>query len=840
MQHPSGWFHNGTISSRVFENAAGVVMINVSTMSSYLSEICLGCASDYELSPNMYGLAHILEHMKCKAIPNGLDRWQLQGGAFQNASTNMDRTDFYALLPGSALKQSINIYAEQQSGTYVTAESLAKELPAVINEFERSQTTPMRRIMARLHNLANVTSKFRVHETIGFRDTILNAKPEDLNNFADRYYTTDRATLLLIGNFSDPQYKSEIMNHVHSVWGGLEQTTCQHARNQYDASVQLQNVGNREEIMFVEDPGFNFVASCVPIPRANVDVSIVNSLISNVMNGTTGHLQQLVSGGFVQCVQAQAERTMASTPLFQIVMNCRCDAPRARAELRRVMNVIPTERAFIEGKTRLMNEYTNVFSDASQAAEMIPQLMSYKEGCGALAVHDLATRCAILHDVTYNTFTEAWSIITRRFAVNSSTLIAMTNTTHLKAVPPMVSSPLRWSEPQREFALALLPSKMEWDVTSLGRRLHPIFVSEIHTDKIHICGRLASSSVPYMMYLRHASMQAPSNTSLAFDVKGDHIGFVLTSKWESGYSAAQWLTSIIKADINANLVNQVEFSVNSTYHANPQCAVDFSASSLLQACASSLNVSQASIQRERAYVMKNSTELTLILPSVMRHFGASVDRCHAEMLRIGSVLHTGFRVRPPLFGRPLYEYTPQPAQTNQVNCASSISVCTIMIPCNDLRGLDLASLTVLNAALGGDFNSMLMQHVRLELGLTYSTRSTLQLATTTSPMCVTCTGSFSPQNSVLGTTAIQNVIDTWSRIDEAHFEYGKRVATMRMASLCDIPAYGIGHSQFLRDIGMTHDTWVAAVESVQYADARRVLDQHVHFTSSVTVASTGV
>ena len=840
-QHPPGWYHNGELSSKVFDNNAGVVMINIPTMNSYLSEICLGCASDYELSPNMYGLAHILEHMKCKAIPGGLDRWKLQGGAFQNASTNMDRTDFYALLPGHALKQSINIYAEQQGGNYVTDVQLAAEQPAVLNEWERSNTTCMRRIMARLHNLANVTSKFRVHETIGFKDTIMNATADDLNNFANRFYTTDRASLLLVGNFSDVSFKNDIMSHVHSVWGGLEATTCQHSRNEFDRVVPLTNVGNREELMFVDEPGYNFVATCVPIVRADMDVSIVNLLASYVMNGSTGHLQQLVSGGFVQCVEAQASRTMASTPLFQIAMNCRCDMAQARGTLTKLLHVLPSNEAFVKGKQRLMEVFTNVFSDATQAAEAIPQMMSYNEGCGVLAAHDLVTRCAVLSEVTYEKFTAVWTELARRFSMNASTLLVKSSTDQVKQaqnIAPVVASQLHWSEPHVDVALNLLPTKMTWDLKSLESHMHPIYVNTIHTDKVHVCGRLPSSSVPYMMYLRHACRQPPPNTSVAFDIRGDHIGFALTSKWESSYNATQWLTSIVKADIGNDTIQAVEFSVNDTYHTNPQCAVDYSASSLLTTIPSDLNVSKAILVQQRDRVLRQSTEITLTLPKVMRHLGASVDCCHAEMRRVGSALQSGFRIRAVPINRPLYAYEPQPSQTQKVACKSSISVCTIMLPCDDLRDKDLASLTILNSALGGDFNSMLMQHVRLELGLTYSTSSSIRMATTTSPMCVTCTGSFSPEHSAAGTNAIQSVIQRWSNVEREHFEFGKRVTLMRMASLCDIPAYGIGHSQFLRDIGTTQEKWAAAVQSVEYADVLGVLENHVHFNSAITVAST--
>ena len=168
----------------------------------------------------------------------------------------------------------------------------------------------------------------------------------------------------------------------------------------------------------------------------------------------------------------------------------------------------------------------------------------------------------------------------------------------------------------------------------------------------------------------------------------------------------------------------------------------------------------------------------------------------------------------------------------EVPVESSVSVCTMKIPMGDIRGTDLAGVCIANAALGGDFNSMLMKYVRVEKGLTYSASSSLRL----SPMHLHITSTFSPDKANEGLQAIKHVVNEWKDFSQEQFEYGKRTLSMRMKSLVDIPSYSVHHDALLQHIGNTPEEWEATVNAATYEDVKNAF-QHVHFHNSATVLS---
>ena len=829
--HPSGWFEDGPLRTYVYENGGGIVMVNIPTMRSYLSEISLGCASDYEMSPSTFGLAHVLEHLKCKPTRN-FDRWDAFAGAFQNASTNQARTDFYALLPGSALKQSIDVYVDQQCGNRVTQEHLDQEIHAVLNELERSQVNPMRQINGRLHALANVNTHARYHETIGFRQSITGASVDDLNAFADDYYTMDRACLVLVGDFSDEEFRRGIVDHLDTTWGAIPATTCKLTRTKFDETPNMAP-GCREEIMLVGDPGFNFLGTCVHAPRANDTVSIHNELIAETMNGPDGVLHALVDANVVQCIEANAERSMASQPLFELLMNCKVDTQQARTALMGLLARPASEAQFKAAHTRLLDEYTSALSDVSKVAETLPSMLAYDERCGALAAHDMVARCGVLSGTTYSQFQSAWEALAMAFVRRSFTLHARSG--NMAPQIPHVASPVPWGVADAAWSKKLCPQKMEWDIPKLQRQLHPILVKSAQTNNVHICARLAANSIPYFIYLKQLAQQtSPSSVRCDVAQSGDCINCTCTMDWEHLTSGSRWFVNLIRSEVSPTIVPQVRFNVQNTYHTQPQMAVDFEATSMLYATPKSLDVGESTLQNVRRKMLNQPLEVSLYLPNHVLHVSPNMTGALSQMT------HTFRACRLRLPGtRPQFTHTlPTHAADSTVPLKSSISVCSMILPCASMDVSDLAVLSCLNAAFGGDFRSMLMRHVRLEMGLTYSTHSSLKLATSEAPMHILLTASFAPENYEAGRAAMNDVVRAFQCIPEETFEFGQRMVEMRLASLSDVPSYNVGHQQFLLHLGVGEDEWGDHISKATYADAMRVLSEHVQFDAMVTATST--
>lgn len=816
--HPESWLTTGPIRTRVFENGAGVVCIHIPTMKSYLSEIVFGCASDYELTPNMFGLAHFLEHLKCKPTPGGLDRWDLQSGSYQNASTTNGRTDYYALLPGHALKQSIDIYAQQQMCNEITQAQVDEERFAVLNELQRGQADPMRMIQARVGALSNLHSHEGYHTTIGFEESIMNAKAEDLNDFANKFYTTDRVTYVVAGDFGDHAFRDDIMQYVQNIWGGMPKTTCAHSRLYMKTHTAVQET--TAHTMFVDQPGYNFLMMQIPTVHANDKNSIACEVVATALND--GILREMRESSQVGCAEAAAQRTMARTPTMTIAMNCAGDVQQARSMLLTRMANAPKDWSAYT--TTLRSKYTSVFSDAAKFAELIPESLSFCEGCGALAAHDLIARINVLSELTHDNLNHVWNVVTERLATSCSTVHAISrDLVRLPNMQNMNSARIEWGDTLHS------PEDLSPNIVEYSKRMsadmHPIRFVPVACDQAYLHVRIASQSMGYKHYLRMLTQNAPGSTTCTTQDCGDYCTVVMQCKWEQLKRSTRWFVSALKAQIDAHVAQRTQASM--AMH-TPQAAVDFNAD-VFMGYSSDRNASVQSLRTERQRVIRSPMEITLYAPTSIRG-DIQTHIISAAMTSIIPTLRT-LRLVAPVYGRPQKNTIPDGGHL-AISINSPISVCTIKIPTTDMRGPQLAALSVANAALGGDFNSMLMKEVRVKRGLTYSASSSVRL----SPMHIHITSTFAPERYEAGLQALQDVVQQWKSISREQFKFGQHTVNMRMQSLVDIPQYAIGHDSFLQHIGMDQNSWKQCVEACTHDDVVNIF-AHIHFNKTATVIS---
>ena len=95
------------------------------------------------------GSTHLLEHLMFKGsrkfnTKKGNSVFQtLQSlGARMNATTWLDRTNYFAVLPSEHLETLIEIEADRMRNAYIKEEDRQSEMTVVRNEFERGQNSP--------------------------------------------------------------------------------------------------------------------------------------------------------------------------------------------------------------------------------------------------------------------------------------------------------------------------------------------------------------------------------------------------------------------------------------------------------------------------------------------------------------------------------------------------------------------------------------------------------------------------------------------------------------------------------------------------------------------------
>ena len=99
------------------------------------------------------GATHFLEHLMFK----GTERFNKQQGtsvfnllqrvgAQVNASTWIDRTNYYELMPKEHLPLAVEIEADRMRGALITPDDLEAERTVILNELDRGQNEPLRNL----------------------------------------------------------------------------------------------------------------------------------------------------------------------------------------------------------------------------------------------------------------------------------------------------------------------------------------------------------------------------------------------------------------------------------------------------------------------------------------------------------------------------------------------------------------------------------------------------------------------------------------------------------------------------------------------------------------------
>ena len=105
------------------------------------------------------GYTHILEHMmfkESKLFPSGM--WALERhGAQMNATTYLNRTNYYETMPTSLLCDALQREAARMANPVFRPDALKRELRVVSNEFQRGLNNPWQVINEEMNNsLRNV------------------------------------------------------------------------------------------------------------------------------------------------------------------------------------------------------------------------------------------------------------------------------------------------------------------------------------------------------------------------------------------------------------------------------------------------------------------------------------------------------------------------------------------------------------------------------------------------------------------------------------------------------------------------------------------------------------
>ena len=154
------------------------------------------------------GATHLLEHLMFKGSKNfhpgigkGFDTLMDRVGGVNNATTWLDRTNYYENLPSNHLELAVQLEADRMRNLLLREEDRVPEMTVVRNEFERDENDPASALDKEVGAMAYIAHPYH-HPTIGWRSDIEKVSIAKLREFYDTFYWPNNATVTVIGDFA--------------------------------------------------------------------------------------------------------------------------------------------------------------------------------------------------------------------------------------------------------------------------------------------------------------------------------------------------------------------------------------------------------------------------------------------------------------------------------------------------------------------------------------------------------------------------------------------------------------------------------------------------------------
>jgi len=226
MEVPSGFTFQeesgGIASYRLDANDMDVLLLQEAAAPVVTFMVTYRVGSRNE-SLGLTGATHFLEHLMFK----GTERFNKRTGtsvfnvlqrvgAQVNATTWLDRTNYFELLPKEHLPLAIEVEADRMRGALIEERDVESERTVILNELDRGENDATRNLYHALWSAAFVAHPYH-HPTIGWRSDVEHVTPEGLRHFYDTYYWPDNATLSIIGDVDGAEALGLVREHFSGI-----------------------------------------------------------------------------------------------------------------------------------------------------------------------------------------------------------------------------------------------------------------------------------------------------------------------------------------------------------------------------------------------------------------------------------------------------------------------------------------------------------------------------------------------------------------------------------------------------------------------------------------------
>ncbi|MEX2261925.1 MAG: pitrilysin family protein [Bryobacteraceae bacterium] len=183
--------------------------------------IVVQTGSRNEVEPGKTGFAHLFEHMMFRGTeaypPSRFEAELKRMGAASNAYTTDDHTAYHTVFSKEDLEALLKMEADRFQNLKYTEDVFKTEALAVLGEYNKNASNPVRKILEVLRGKAFKNHTYR-HTTMGFIEDVKNM-PQQYQyslQFFDRYYRPEYTTIIVAGDV----HRDHTRALVEKYWGG--------------------------------------------------------------------------------------------------------------------------------------------------------------------------------------------------------------------------------------------------------------------------------------------------------------------------------------------------------------------------------------------------------------------------------------------------------------------------------------------------------------------------------------------------------------------------------------------------------------------------------------------
>ncbi|EKE02889.1 MAG: hypothetical protein ACD_20C00317G0024 [uncultured bacterium] len=170
--------------------------------------------------PGKTGISHFLEHLSFKKtdyFENGQVVAEItrNGGVF-NAYTSRDFTSYYESFATDKLELAMIIESQRMNSLVLQEDDREKELGVILSELEKNLDNPYNTLETGIREEAYLSHPYR-NPVIGWEKDIKSITLDDLNDYYNKFYAPNNATIVVVGNFDQKQTLDLIKTYFGSI-----------------------------------------------------------------------------------------------------------------------------------------------------------------------------------------------------------------------------------------------------------------------------------------------------------------------------------------------------------------------------------------------------------------------------------------------------------------------------------------------------------------------------------------------------------------------------------------------------------------------------------------------